>query len=60
MCGIVSQAQHLRDSLAPGEAARAGPAASQPDILWHDNNFTVYREKANPVSSQGHIILAFK
>jgi hypothetical protein len=58
MCGIVSQAQHLRNSLT----APAGPAAaaSQPDILWHDNNVTVYREKTNPVSSQGHIILALK
>lgn len=56
MCGIVSQAQH--QPLTP--PARPGPAASQPDILWHDSNFTVYREKTNPVSSQGHIVLAFK
>ena len=55
MCGIVSQAQHLRNTLSP-----PGSAASQPDILWHDNNLTVYREKTNPVSSQGHIILALK
>jgi hypothetical protein len=55
MCGIVSQAQHLNTPARP-----PGPAASQPDILWHDNNLTVYREKTNPVSSLGHIILAFK
>jgi len=57
MCGIVSQAQHHRNSLTP-PARPPAPAASQPDILWHDSNFTVYREKTNPVSSQGHIILA--
>jgi len=52
MCGNVSKAQQQRDSLAP--------SAGQPDILWHDNNFTAYRETTNPVSSRGHVVLAFK
>lgn len=59
MCGIVSQAQNLRDFLTPPGRPPV-PAASQPDILWHDNNLTAYRENTNPVSSQGHIILALK
>ncbi|KAL4068280.1 hypothetical protein V8B97DRAFT_2060241 [Scleroderma yunnanense] len=43
MCGIVANA-----------------ATSQLDthILWRDDNFTAYRENANPVSSKGHIIIA--
>jgi len=59
MCGIVSQAEQKHSSLAPPTSPSPSAASHQPDILWHDNNFTVYREKANPVSSQGHIILAF-
>jgi hypothetical protein len=51
MCGIVSQAQNQSNHLSSS-------SASQPDILWHDNNFSIYREKTNPVSSQGHIIIA--
>ncbi|KAF9073807.1 hypothetical protein BDP27DRAFT_1318185 [Rhodocollybia butyracea] len=30
-----------------------------PEVLWRDDNFTAYREKANPVSSRGHVIIAF-
>ncbi|KAI0304688.1 hypothetical protein BC826DRAFT_8685 [Russula brevipes] len=52
MCGIVSQARRQRDVVS-------SPSAPHPDVLWHDNNFTVYREKTNPVSSKGHIIVAF-
>lgn len=59
MCGIVSQAQNQRSLLNSG-ARPPSTTASQPDILWHDVNFTIYREKTNPVSSQGHIIVALK
>ncbi|KAH8835426.1 hypothetical protein DL96DRAFT_54082 [Flagelloscypha sp. PMI_526] len=45
MCSIVSTSS----SLAIG---------SRPDILWRDENVTVYREKSNPVSSKAHIIVA--
>lgn len=58
MCGIVataavrvpSQSSHSTSCLAtPGE----------PEILWRDENFTAYREKAHPVSSSGHVVIAF-
>lgn len=58
MCGIVSQARPQRDSLSP-PSPPSSSSTSQPDILWRDDNFTVYREKTNPVSSKGHIIVAF-
>jgi len=58
MCGIVSQAQNQRNLLNAGARPPSSTAASKPDILWHDINFTIYREKTNPVSSQGHIIVA--
>ncbi|KAJ3513733.1 hypothetical protein NLJ89_g2784 [Agrocybe chaxingu] len=35
------------------------PGSTQAEVLWRDDNFTAYREKANPVSSKGHIIIAF-
>ncbi|KAF7339959.1 hypothetical protein MVEN_01913600 [Mycena venus] len=36
------------------------PAGStEPEFLWRDDNFTAYREKANPVSSKGHVIITF-
>ncbi|KAH9921998.1 uncharacterized protein BXZ73DRAFT_51527 [Epithele typhae] len=51
MCSIVSSAT----------SAPASPSASsrQAEILWKDDNFTVYRESANPVSSKGHVIIVF-
>src|ERR1700676_357786 len=58
MCGMVATASH-----APSNSPRSPtfPAGStQPEVLWRDDNFTAYREKANPVSSKGHIIVAFK
>lgn len=58
LCSIVATALH-----APSNSPRspAFPAGSvQPELLWRDDNFTAYREKANPVSSKGHIIIAFK
>lgn len=58
MCGIVATASH-----APPNSPRSPsfpPGSKQPEVLWRDDNFTAYREKANPVSSSGHIIVAFK
>ncbi|KAJ6604307.1 hypothetical protein DFH09DRAFT_1122281 [Mycena vulgaris] len=57
MCGIVATSMH-----APSNSPRSPsfPVGSiQPELLWRDDNFTAYREKANPVSSKGHIIIAF-
>ncbi|KAJ7169555.1 hypothetical protein C8R46DRAFT_1089173 [Mycena filopes] len=56
MCSIVSK------SVAPPNSPRspAFSASAEPELLWHDDNFTAYREKANPVSSKGHIVIAFK
>ncbi|KAI9511803.1 hypothetical protein F5148DRAFT_1168910 [Russula earlei] len=60
MCGIVSQAQRRQYiDLTPSSPTFPSSSPSQPDILWHDKNFTVYRERTNPVSSKGHIIIAF-
>ena len=57
MCGIVSAAT----AAAVGAPASPSAAASnQHEILWRDDNFTVYRENANPVSSKGHIVVVFK
>ena len=53
MCSIVSVAA---DS-APGSPSSY---SKQPEILWRDDNFTVYRESVNPVSSKGHIVVVFK
>ncbi|KAF4572646.1 hypothetical protein EYR40_004272 [Pleurotus pulmonarius] len=57
MCGIVTTALH-----APSNSPRSPSfpvGSTQPEVLWRDDNFTAYREKANPVSSKGHIIIAF-
>ena len=58
MCSIVATAVH-----APSHSARSPdfPAGSkQPEVLWRDDNFTIYRERANPVSSKGHLLVVFK
>ncbi|KAG2077029.1 hypothetical protein BDR04DRAFT_1089320 [Suillus decipiens] len=58
MCGIVAAAAVQ----VPGQPPRSltcpdGPA--EPETIWRDENFTAYREKTYPVSSNGHIIIAF-
>ncbi|KAI0823018.1 hypothetical protein BC628DRAFT_1409407 [Trametes gibbosa] len=53
MCGIVSAAAAA--ALAPSSPS----SHSTHDILWRDDNFTVYREQLNPVSSKGHIVVVF-
>ncbi|KAF8203238.1 hypothetical protein BJ912DRAFT_841825 [Pholiota molesta] len=57
MCGIVATASHT----APNSPRSPSfpPGSTQAEVLWRDDNFTAYREKANPVSSKGHIIIAF-
>ncbi|KAK0456354.1 hypothetical protein EV421DRAFT_2028885 [Armillaria borealis] len=57
LCGIVSSALH--DPLISPRSPSSVRETNQPEILWRDDNFTVYREKANPVSSSGHVIIAF-
>ncbi|KAL0950826.1 hypothetical protein HGRIS_007588 [Hohenbuehelia grisea] len=57
MCSIVATAL-----AAPSNSPRSPSfpvGSTQPEVLWRDDNFTAYREKANPVSSKGHIIIAF-
>ncbi|KAJ7102259.1 hypothetical protein B0H15DRAFT_813852 [Mycena belliarum] len=57
MCGIVATSTH-----APSNSPRSPSfpvGSTQPELLWRDDNFTAYREKAHPVSSKGHIIIAF-
>ncbi|KAF8887959.1 hypothetical protein CPB84DRAFT_1786524 [Gymnopilus junonius] len=57
MCGIVASAQHMTPN-SPRSPVFP-PGSTQAEVLWRDDNFTAYREKANPVSSKGHIIIAF-
>ncbi|KAK0208461.1 hypothetical protein DFS33DRAFT_1303611 [Desarmillaria ectypa] len=57
LCGIVSSAVH--DPLISPRSPSSVHETNEPEILWRDDNFTVYREKANPVSSTGHVIIAF-
>ncbi|KAF9535512.1 hypothetical protein CPB83DRAFT_872404 [Crepidotus variabilis] len=52
MCGIVAAASASNFSANSSASARS-------EILWRDDNFTVYREEANPVSSKGHIVIVF-
>lgn len=54
MCSIVAAAAH--DPRLPPSSPSASPA---PDILWRDDNFTIYREHTYPVSSKGHLIIVF-
>lgn len=57
MCGIVSSAMHAPPNSPRSPSFPAG--STQREVLWRDDNFTAYREKANPVSSKGHVIIAF-
>jgi len=57
MCGIVATASHAPSNTPCSPTFPAG--STQPEVLWRDDNLTAYREKANPVSSKGHIIIAF-
>ena len=59
MCGIVSMASQA-GPLSPISGTFAQSQQLSPEILWKDENFTAYRERANPVSSKGHIIIVFK
>ncbi|KAI0076265.1 hypothetical protein K474DRAFT_1663248 [Panus rudis PR-1116 ss-1] len=57
MCSIVASAVH-----APSHSPRSPtfPAGSTaPEVLWRDDNFTIYRERAHPVSSKGHLVAVF-
>ncbi|KAJ7357012.1 hypothetical protein DFH08DRAFT_850753 [Mycena albidolilacea] len=58
MCGIVSKAAiHVQPNSPRSPSFPAG--STEPEFLWRDDNFTAYREKANPVSSKGHVIVSF-
>ncbi|KAF9014989.1 hypothetical protein BDQ17DRAFT_1535735 [Cyathus striatus] len=57
MCGIVASASHVTPNSPLSPSFPAG--STQPEVLWRDDNFTAYRERANPVSTKGHIIIAF-
>ncbi|PPQ90391.1 hypothetical protein CVT25_014909 [Psilocybe cyanescens] len=57
MCGIVATASHTTPN-SP-RTPMFPPGSTQAEVVWRDDNFTAYKEKANPVSSKGHIIIAF-
>ena len=58
MCSIVSSASQITPNTPRTPSFPAG--STRPEVIWRDDNFTVYREKANPVSTKGHLIIAFK
>src|SRR6185437_7404004 len=69
MCGIVSYASTstsiLTHNLSDVHSRRPFTDSSRrdrsnPDILYRDENFTVYEERDHAVSSRGHIIICFK
>lgn len=55
MCGIVASAVHT-----PVHSPNSSPLPASSEVLYRDDNFTVYRERANPVSSKGHLVIVFK
>jgi len=57
MCSIVATASHTTPN-SP-RAPQFPPGSTQAEVLWRDDNLTAYREKANPVSSKGHVIIVF-
>lgn len=61
MCSIAASAQS--NAIPPSPLATSAFLASStsngPEILWRDDNFTAYHEKANPVSSKGHVVVLF-
>jgi len=57
MCSIVSTASHTTPN-SP-RTPKFPPGSTQAEVLWRDDNLTAYREKANPISSKGHIIIVF-
>jgi hypothetical protein len=69
MCGIVSYASTSTAILTHNlSEAHSRPLGGQlrrgsrenTDVLYRDDNFTVYEERDNPVSSKGHIVICFK
>ncbi|KAI0651591.1 hypothetical protein C8Q79DRAFT_45751 [Trametes meyenii] len=54
MCSIVSSA-----AASPSGPSSPSTSSSPHEILYRDDNFTAYRETANPVSSKGHIVVVF-
>jgi hypothetical protein len=58
LCGIVASAAHTTHNSPRSPSFPTG--STQPEVIWRDDNFTVYREKANPVSSAGHLVFVFK
>jgi len=55
LCGVVAKALEI-----PGNTLCSSITSNKIEILWRDDNFTAYREHANPVSTKAHIIIAFK
>ena len=64
MCSIAATAQSNAAPLSPLPSSsflnNNSSNPSGPEILWRDDNFTAYHEKANPVSSKGHVVILFK
>ncbi|KAJ4476692.1 hypothetical protein J3R30DRAFT_3734529 [Lentinula aciculospora] len=61
LCGIVASALPTPSNSwrAPAFSTDLNSNSTDPELLWKDQDFTAYREKSKPVSSKGHIIVAF-
>ncbi|KAJ3843162.1 hypothetical protein F5878DRAFT_314363 [Lentinula raphanica] len=60
LCGIVASALPTPSNSWRAPALNNSTSNStEPELLWKDQDFTAYREKSKPVSSKGHIIIAF-
>ncbi|KAL5518647.1 hypothetical protein ACEPAH_330 [Sanghuangporus vaninii] len=74
MCSIVSRASGSASTSLPVQSPMASPTSrpssrsrtrngkakdDEPEIIWHDEKFTVYSERAHPVSSTAHLVIIF-
>ncbi|KAL5495589.1 hypothetical protein ACEPAI_1052 [Sanghuangporus weigelae] len=74
MCSIVSRATGSASTSLPAQSPMTSPTSrpssrsrtrngkakdDEPEIIWHDEKFTVYSERAHPVSSTAHLVIIF-
>ncbi|KAL5534562.1 hypothetical protein ACEPAG_1025 [Sanghuangporus baumii] len=74
MCSIVSKASGSASTSLPPQSPMTSPTwrpssrsrtrtgkakDEEPEIIWHDEKFTVYSERAHPVSSTAHLVIIF-
>src|SRR5467141_2900757 len=60
MCSIAQTASLMPSNSPRNPIFPNTSRATQPEILWRDDNFTAYLVKVYPFSSKGHIVVLFK